>query len=156
MNYTQFIQQYNYSGSVGNNGNLVSSAESFSPGAAVPYANLPAFLNQTYSYDGVNRLTSVSDPSYSRTFCYDAYGNGWVNSYTGQFSGDTPNENGMSCSSATPYKGNNQISSVVTAGGYDLAGNQTIVKGNTLTYDAENRLISVMSGSAPVATYQYL
>jgi hypothetical protein len=62
----------------------------------------------------------------------------------------------MSCSSATPYKGNNQISSVVTAGGYDLAGNQTIVKGNTLTYDAENRLISVMSGSAPVATYQYL
>jgi len=41
--------------------------------------------NQSYGYDGVNRLASASEDSsvWSRGFGYDLRGNGWVTSWTG-------------------------------------------------------------------------
>ena len=72
LNYTQFIQQYNYTGSVGNNGNLVSSAESFSPGAAVPYANLPA---RPSLYSGERKAATIENARqlYLETFGFMAF-----------------------------------------------------------------------------------
>jgi len=58
-------------------------------------------------YDGVNRLNAVIDGSYSRTLCYDQYGNGWTTAYSGTtpLPGNAPQEIGNSCTAgaATPY-----------------------------------------------------
>jgi len=144
------------------NGNL--SAATFNHGGAaannggISYTNFLTF-NQTYSYDNVNRLIGVSDtgttctgapppPSstpvcYSRGFGYDAYGNMWVTSPTGIVpAGNTPQSN--------VYNGSNRI----TSGTYNAAGNETIVNGNTITYDAEGRQTSVV-GAGVNETYAY-
>jgi RHS repeat-associated protein len=51
--------------------------------------------------------------------------------------GNAPQDIGGSCpSSDTPYNGNNQM----LGASYDAAGNQVVVTGDTMAYDAENRL----------------
>ena len=100
----------------------------------MPYASL-SWLNQTYGYDSLNRLASVSDSGgYSRAYGYDAYGNLWATAASGgPWSGSTPVGN--------VFNGANQM------GGqsYDAAGNQLVVNGNSAAYDAENRMTSVRS-----------
>src|SRR6185437_16061628 len=95
-------------------------------------------------YDTVNRLNMVTDTGYSRSFCSDAYGNTWVIGYSVIVpAGNTPQMIGASCpNSTTPYNAKNQINGA----SYDLAGNQTVVNGNTLAYDAESRLSSATDG----------
>ena len=124
-------------GTARNNGTLQGGSEGY--GAAVPYSAL-SWFNQAYMYDGVNRLNSVSDTDYSRAFCSDAFGNIWVTGYTGIIpAGNTPQMIGSVCpGGSAPYDANNRIN----GGRYDAAGNQTLVNGNALLYDAENRLIS--------------
>jgi RHS repeat-associated protein len=99
--------------------------------------------NWSYSYDDFNRLSGSNKNSGSQTFsyAYDRYSNRWQqNAPQG---GPAPQYS---------FNGNNQI----TASGvvYDAAGNVTNDGlGNTYTYDAENRLISMSGTNA--ASYVY-
>ena len=116
-------------GTINNNGNLQSISQyNGGPG----YSSLLQFV-QSFSYDGVNRLTGASDSGgWSRTFQYDQYGNMWLAANAGApVAGNTPTSN--------VYTGTNRIA----GGSYDGAGNQTVVNGNILVYDAENHIVSV-------------
>jgi len=90
-----------------------------------------ADVSQSLTYDGVNRLSTVSDSGgWTRNFGYDRWGNAWVSGNTGiPLAGNTPTSNVFT-------NGKNQINNGTT---YDGAGNQISVNGNTLTYDAEER-----------------
>jgi RHS repeat-associated protein len=113
------------------NGNL-QSADVYAggPGAASSLAH----FQQSFSYDGVNRLTAASDSGgWSRSFGYDQYGNGWVTANGGvPLAGNTPTSN--------VYTGANRINGQ----SYDAAGNMLAVNGDTVAYDAESRQISAV------------
>ena len=99
--------------------------------------------NWTYTYDGFNRISASNKNSGAQTFtyAYDRYSNRWQ-------------QNAPQGGPAPQYtfNGNNQITtSGVT---YDAAGNvSTDGLGNTYTYDAENRVISM--GGNKTASYVY-
>ncbi len=94
-------------GTTNNNGNLLSVSEGY--GNSVP-ANQLSWLNQNYSYDSLNRLSSVADTGYTRSFSYDAYGNSWVTGNSGvSLAGNTPTSN--------VFNGANQMAAV----SYDAA-----------------------------------
>ncbi len=105
----------------------------------------------TYGYDAFDQLLSAANtntPSLSRTYSYDVGGNLTSNSAIGTYS--------YPIQGATAY----QPHAVSTAGnwtfGYDLNGNQTTRHtGATLdrqiTYDADNRPVSVTVGGNTVA-----
>jgi RHS repeat-associated protein len=76
----------------------------------------------------LNRLTSVADSGYARSFQYDAWGNMWVSA------GASGNE-----IAGNVFNAANQISGA----SYDNSGNQTVVNGNSVAYDAENRQVAV-------------
>ncbi len=112
------------------NGNLAADSYTHSGGglsAALTFAH-------SFSYDNVNRLTAASEGSnWTRGFGHDFWGNGWVSAASGIApAGNTPTSNVFSSA-------NNRISSA----SYDAAGNQTVVNGNALTYDAESRVNQV-------------
>ncbi len=112
------------------NGNLAADNYTHSGGglsAALTFAH-------SFSYDNVNRLTAASEGSnWTRGFGHDSWGNGWVSAASGIApAGNTPVSNVFSSA-------NNRISSA----SYDAAGNQTVVNGNALTYDAESRVNQV-------------
>ncbi len=112
------------------NGNLAADSYTHSGGglsAALTFAH-------SFSYDNVNRLTAASEGSnWTRGFGHDFWGNGWVSAASGIApAGNTPVSNVFSSA-------NNRISSA----SYDAAGNQTVVNGNALTYDAESRVNQV-------------
>ncbi len=140
----QFMYYFWYNwGGTNNNGNVQSIDER--AGNAVPWGSMTDF-GQSFSYDGVNRLTSVSDSGgYSRTFGYDAFGNSWVTGVSGiGYGPSTPASN--------VYNGNNQIGSSP----YDAAGNMLALPPSyTFTYDAENRQISETNSGTPSAAYSY-
>ena len=106
----------------------------------------PQFLvmSQSFNYDKLNRLTSASDSGgWSRTFNYDQTGNMWVtNPVGGPWSGSTPTANAFT---------NNRINGT----SYDLSGNQLVVNGDTLAYDAENRQSAATDNTTHV-TQKYL
>jgi RHS repeat-associated protein len=100
----------------------------------------------TYSYDGMNRLTSGTAKSGventpALTWAYDRYGNRWTQTATG-----TGNASAVQPNLAF-YGNNNQVS----GWDYDAAGNLTNDNRNTYAYDAEGRITSL--NSAP--TYAY-
>jgi RHS repeat-associated protein len=110
--------------------------------------NLPQY-QQTFGYDGLNRLTSASENGgWSQTYQYDAWGNMWM-----------PTSNGLPVNGAMPttnvYSANgpgyNQNPNVK----YDEAGNQKAFGALNLTYDAENRQISAANtlGGGTAAYY---
>jgi RHS repeat-associated protein len=139
-------------GAANNNGSLQS--ETLYEGGPGTLNSLTQ-LNRSYGYDPINRVSAASDSGgWSRTFCYDRNGNLWVTGNSGvTLAGNTPQQLGGPCpSSTTPYNGNNQISGA----NYDAAGNQTVVNGNTLGYDAENRVASALdSVTQSTETYLY-
>jgi RHS repeat-associated protein len=105
-------------------------------------------FQQTFSYDGANRLTAATDSGgWWRSFGYDQYGNLWVTGNGGvPLAGNTPTWN--------VYNGHNQISGI----SYDAAGNQLVANGDTLSYDAENRMVSATEPPAlggATETYVY-
>ena len=107
------------------NGNLASYDESYGgPGTA------PLVFHQTFTYDGVNRLSGASDTGgWSRSFNYDAFGNIWVPTSTGPATG---------AYTANVYGPNNRVGNVP----YDAAGNLLVANGNTLSYDGESRQVA--------------
>jgi YD repeat-containing protein len=70
-----------YWGSTNNNGNVQYIDELV--GDKVPWDSMTRY-DQGFSYDGLNRLTSVSDSGgYGRSFRYDPFGNAWVSGLSG-------------------------------------------------------------------------
>jgi RHS repeat-associated protein len=102
-----------------------------------------------YTYDALGRLTSAVSqgstnyPKWGLSFSYDRYGNRLSQTVT---AGTAPS-NSVSVDATTNH--------INTAGyGYDANGNMTNDGANTLTYDAENRVVSSADGSG-TATYSY-
>ena len=107
-------------------------------------------LNQTYTYDGLDRLTSDAQNGKTETWGLDSLGN-W----------ETFN-NGSTAQSRTTDAAN-EIQSITQSGGttpmtYDAAGNMTSNGTDTYVYDAWDRLVAVHQGSLSgglVARYSY-
>jgi RHS repeat-associated protein len=124
-------------------GSIYSFALGFAPDNDIVTGNDFINGNWNYGYDDFNRISASNKNSGQQTFSYvyDRYSNRWQqNAPQG---GPAPQYS---------FNGNNQI----TGSGvlYDAAGNVTNDGlGNTYTYDAENRLIS-MSGTNS-ASYVY-
>lgn len=121
---------------------------------------------QEYRYDALNRLAvAVENPSgvvtassacsslggaWCQQFGYDAYGNRWVNTY----SGITPAAN--TPLSASGFDAANHLTA--NSAQMDARGNLQQIggaNGQSFTYDAENRLTAVKSGSTTIASYAY-
>ncbi len=101
-------------------------------------------FNRGYGYDSLNRLTSMSDvatqPCQGLTWTIDAWGNMTAQTTTA----------GTCNSFSSSVNTNNQLQSGYQ---YDAAGNVSYDGVHHYTYDAENRIIQVDSGST--ATYVY-
>jgi RHS repeat-associated protein len=131
--------EYNFSASA-NNGNLESHVIR-QPGRT---------WAQSYSYDGVNRLTAASEAGgWSRSYGYDQYGNRWVSGSSGLQWTDVHEPT----ASSNFNPANNRLS--VAGSSFDAAGNQTYFAPWNLGYDAENRTVTVSSGSDGNAIYAY-
>jgi len=131
--------EYNFSATA-NNGNLASHV--------IRQPNRT--WTQSYSYDGVNRLTSASESGgWSQSFGYDQYGNRWVSSSSGLQWSDTHEPTAQSNFAASTNRLGIQGST------YDAAGNQTFFTPWTLVYDAENRNITVSSAAAGNGAFVY-
>jgi RHS repeat-associated protein len=134
--------EYNFSGT-GNNGNLLSHVI-LRPGYNT--------WQQTFIYDGVNRLSNASESAgFNRTYGYDQYGNRWVAYSTGLQHSD-PREPVSYSDFDRTYNTNRTTKAGAL---YDAAGNQTFFNPYTLTYDAENRNKDMTSSSNGNGTFAY-
>jgi RHS repeat-associated protein len=101
----------------------------------------------TYSYDGVNRLSTAvatGNSTYNLTFGYDAYGN-MACETKGQTNGPCPN---------WTFNGNNQIN---TSGfSYDAAGHLTADGTHTYQWDGEGRMSQIDGGATQTWAYNAL
>ncbi len=105
----------------------------------------------TYGYDALDQLLSAANtntPSLSRTYSYDVGGNLSSNSAVGTYSYPTQG--------ATAYQPHAVMSAGAWTFGYDLNGNQTTrhtgaTLNRQITYDADNRPVSVTVGGNTVA-----
>src|SRR6266540_737800 len=121
-----------------NNGNLIKQLH-YVPiaggGEVVPQAD-------TYTYDALNRISGVVEPNvFTQTYGYDRWGNRQITSATGGVNNYNP----------TYDTGSNRIVGPI----YDKAGNITsdLLTGGTMTYDAENRLLTASAGGGGTYTY---
>jgi RHS repeat-associated protein len=136
-------------GGTNNNGNLYRM-EHFIP-ANDSVSNWAMEIDY-YGYDALNRISGMSEvnatyisgvyqetSSVAQNFGYDRYGNRKITSVTGSVNNYNP----------TYDASTNRISGLT----YDSAGNITydVVSGGTMTYDAENHLVTASSGG----TYTY-
>ncbi len=105
-------------------------------------------IQQTFTYDGVNRLKTAQEGtnSWNRTYTYDQWGN------------MTPSTSNsvIPLAANSPTGFNSATNQISTPGifSYDNGGNLTALNGNTLAYDAEKRLKSV-SGLGVSETISY-
>jgi RHS repeat-associated protein len=121
-----------------NNGNMVRQ-EHYVPlaagGEVIPQAD-------NYSYDALNRISSAVEPNvFTQNYGYDRWGNRRITSATGGINNYNPTYDAAS----------NRIMSL----GYDAAGNITSdpLTGGTMTYDAENHLLTAAAGGGASYTY---
>lgn len=122
---THWLITWNW-GTSNNNGTLLSTVTSHGG------PNYPQFLtfNESFTYDGVNRLTSVTDSGgWNRYFTVDQYGNMYTSANYG-----IP-LNGLAPTTYVFNPATNQMSNTP----YYAVGNQTVFGSYTLSYDAENR-----------------
>jgi RHS repeat-associated protein len=110
---------------------------------------------QNYAYDGVSRLSAMSESwsdsgvnQIGRAYGYDPYGNRMVISSYGLAYTDPKEPTGTNAT----FPNNRLTISGLTD--YDSAGNQTAYGAFTLGYDAENRNITT-SGSGGNGTFYY-
>lgn len=100
-------------------------------------------FNRSYSYDSLNRISSMSAPG------DQCSGLSWTTDPWGNRTNQTPT--GGTCWSFNSTVGtNNQLGAPYT---YDAAGNMIYDGTHSYTYDAENRLTAVDGGNT--ATYVY-
>ena len=138
---TGSIQDFDYSFTSpngGNNGNVTVmngyGAQSF---------------GRSYSYDGINRLTGMSQTSGSATACSSTYTLSWTYDAWGNRNAQTP-VSGTCNSFNQTADSNNRLPAPYA---YDTAGNMIQDASHSYTYDAENQLIAVDGGST--AKYAY-
>ncbi len=114
----------------------------------------PLNATQSFTYDTLDRLGTASEAPtaggaavWSQTFGYDQYGNRWVSASTGLPS------NGLEPASQSWYTAaTNQFTDTSN---YDAAGNRKAMSPYTLTYDAENRIVSATSQNNGSTNYVY-
>ncbi|MBE0656368.1 MAG: RHS repeat-associated core domain-containing protein [Bryobacteraceae bacterium] len=131
---------YGY-GTTNNNGNVLSQAIA-----------RPSFsASQSYTYDGLNRLRSMTESAAAQTYVYDRYGNRAVlsSSYI-PIAAQSPVVSSDTEAAVTSIFPSNRWS----GGTHDNAGNQTARYGGTFAYDAENRVTSSTVGTV-TTTYAY-
>jgi RHS repeat-associated protein len=140
---TKFGVSYSYGAAGSNNGQILGTTDNLESGRSV-----------TYGYDSLYRLTSAvtagstNYPKWGLSWTYDRYGNRTAqNISSGCVSPMTCPTNSVAIDAAT-----NRLTGSPYV--YDANGNLNNDGQNTLTYDAENRLIST-SGSSGSATYAY-
>jgi RHS repeat-associated protein len=126
-----------------NNGNIESQTMNVVSGTT---------LKQSYQYDALNRLMSVNEkvntestPRWTQAYSYDRFGNRTGLTNSGAEAGLLPTQ-----SAAAVNPANNRLAGL----DYDEAGNLLLNGHDVYVYDAENRLVSFQSSSAP-ATYAY-
>ena len=125
-----------------NNGNVYSQL--------IGHATNTGGVTQSYSYDALSRLATVNEgATWSRTYAYDAYGNGWLSAFTSNVAPDA-----VTAISVSNYAGGkNQLQTQGSV--YDAAGNQTLIQGFTRTYDAEGRLATSALAGGATTTFSY-
>ena len=135
---TIYSATYNYPTSGSNNGQLASITDNVDSGRSL-----------TFGYDALNRLSSALStgsttyPQWGLSFTYDRYGNRTAQTVTA----GTAVSNSVAVNGAT--------NRITTSGyAYDANGNLTNDGVNTLTYDAENRLLT-SAGSGGSGSYSY-
>jgi RHS repeat-associated protein len=135
---TLFSLSYGYTQNGGNNGQITSITDNVDNGRTA-----------NYSYDVLSRLAtaqttgSANYPAWGISWSYDRYGNRLAETVT---AGSGPS-NSVSVDATT-----NRIN---TAGyAYDAGGNMTNDGLNTMTYNAENRVVTSISGGV-TSTYSY-
>jgi len=140
-----------------NNGNVVLNRTYVPANEAV---SSYSFWQEAFTYDGLNRLQSVSEAqnggstSFVQTYAYDRYGNRTIDA--GQTWGAGINNRQFSVDQATNRLG-------VPAGqqgalGYDAAGNlttDTYTGAGGRIYDAENRMTTTTANGTPASWYVY-
>lgn len=106
----------------------------------------PQGVTQVYDYDGLNRINLFQEGSGTQSYDYDQHGNWWVSQ-----------NYGMVLHPRTPVNQNwyNAANNRLAFEGYDAAGNQTTFSPYTLSYDAENRIMSATSSQNGSASYAY-
>lgn len=135
---TLFSLTYSYAQNGGNNGQITGITDHVDSGRSA-----------VYTYDALGRLSSAVTagsagyPKWGLSMSYDRYGNRLNQTPT---SGSPPT-NSVAINTAT-----NQISG--TGYSYDANGNMTGDGANALTYDADNRAVSV-SGPYGSGSYTY-
>jgi len=144
LSYTKGTQTlygatYSYVQSAGNNGQIAGITDGVDAGR-----------NATYTYDTLDRLStaqtagSTGYPQWGLKWTYDRYGNRTAQQATAG--------SGLPQPSFTVNPATNQITTPGYA--YDLNGNMTNDGLNTITYDAENRIVS-SSGAPGTGAYVY-
>ena len=107
-------------------------------------------LSQSFVYDFLNRLTSVTETGgpqneWSQSYNYDQWGNRAVTSSFIPNAYATP-------TALTQYSNNRWMG---TGASYDAEGNQTTLPVRTFTYDAENRLTASSQPNTGAIQYAY-
>jgi len=142
----------------GNAGQLMTISGTMAATPCKGCPDTPTAENTSYTYDVARRLATSNQTSNGssaqRRFAYDRWGNrtGMWNAVSG---GTQIQSVVLQQSGGAPT---NRLTSVTTSGvtanySYDAAGNVTNDGVHTYTYDAENRIASVDSGTT--ATYAY-
>jgi RHS repeat-associated protein len=115
--------------------------------------SVSASFNETFAYDGVNRLTGVVDNGgWSRYFAYDQYSNMWLCGWPGIApNGAAPAATYCSKTPSELFDTANQI----IGRSYDGAGNMASLMGSNFSYDAENRITTAVQPGIGTVTYTY-
>jgi RHS repeat-associated protein len=101
-------------------------------------------LNETYAYDNLNRLTSFSQGTHTQGYALDGAGN-----FSSVTTDGTQVHRTMNAQNQITLVGGSSLA-------YDSNGNLTTDDhGQTLIYDAWNRLIQVKNGSTVLDTFAY-
>src|SRR6266850_6631937 len=103
-------------------------------------------MNQTYTYDALNRLTSATETgAWTQNYDYDRWGNRVVDYSSTYVPSPALTPQGSSTDFSVINQSTNRINTQILTGyAYDVSGNMTSDPntpsgGTGITYDAENR-----------------
>lgn len=155
--YDGSLTARNFNSGTDNNGNVLRS-EAYAP--ADDQINSYSYTQQNYTYDELNRLTSVVEKpgtnaglgtaSLAQAYVYDRWGNRTIDQNTSKTFGYQVNalQSTVDTSSNRMYAVNDASHSLMD---YDAAGNQNkdYLTGNGLrTFDGENRMVTATTGTS--------